>query len=288
LVIDLSLVIPAFNEADRLPPYLRAIRDYLPGAALNGFEVIVVDDGSTDDTAGVVARSFADWPDLRVLRRSPNRGKGAAVRYGVLAAGGEFILVTDADGATPIEEESKLRVAIGRGADLAVGSRMLKSPGVDRNRRWHRELSGRAFAWIAGTLLSLTVRDPQCGFKMLRRNVAVRLARRCRERGYLLDAELLALAQSLGYRISEVAVSWREVPGSKLRLARDAWAMLRGLRRIRNSIRSAGPSDGAMGEPCDDPCAIDVTTGDAEGLGGGGACARLSASPRPAKAEPPH
>jgi dolichyl-phosphate beta-glucosyltransferase len=245
---NLSVVIPAYNEADRLPPFLADVRGYLRRTHRPDGEVIVVDDGSLDGLGDAVRRIAADWPQLTLLRHESNRGKGAALRTGILAASGEFILLADADGATPIEHEAGLREALERGADVAVGSRLCDGRGVSRQRHWHRALSGRTFAWLTRHLLALPVRDTQCGFKMFRQATATGLIPRCRERGYLLDVELLALAQQTGCRIAEVAVSWRDVPGSKLRVARDGPKMLLGLWRVRGSVlaqmRSTAPLRG--------------------------------------------
>jgi len=238
-MVNISIVIPAYNESERLPPYLRAIRGYFAEADPETYEVIVVDDGSRDRMADALGRSFADWHRLTVLRYPSNRGKGAAVREGVLAARGGLVLFADADGATPIEEEGKLRAAIAGGADLAVGSRLVRAPGVPRHRRWHRGLGGLLFARLARSLLPLPVYDTQCGFKMFRRDAAARLFGACREDGYLFDLHVLGLAQRLGYRTAEVPVHWADVPGSRIRLVRDSWRMIAGLPRLRRSIEEA-------------------------------------------------
>jgi dolichyl-phosphate beta-glucosyltransferase len=237
-VLDLSIIIPAYNEAHRLPPYLASIREYYRGSRCADYEVVVVDDGSGDDTASIVRDAGRDWPQLRLLRHRDNAGKGEAIRTGMSASRGELVLLADADGATPIAAEALLREAIHRGADLAVGSRLIGRGESLCHRPWHRAVCGAAFASLAGAVLGLPVRDPQCGFKMIRREVGERLMRSCREHGYLLDAELLALATTLGYRIDEVAVSWTDVPGSRLSLLRDGGRMLGGLWRVRTAIRS--------------------------------------------------
>ena len=232
----LSIILPAFNEAGRLPAYLDAIGPYLGRAGLDDYEVIVVDDGSRDGTADLVDRRAVDWARLSAIRLDRNRGKGAAVRAGVMAARHEFVLFADADGATPIEEEARLRAEIDAGADLAIGSRL-----ASRSRAWHRGLTGRAFAAAVRLALTIPARDTQCGFKMFRRDVARRLFDSCGEEGYLFDLHVLALAARLGLRIAEVEVRWSEVPGSKVRLVRDSWRMLSGLPRLRRSVRAATP-----------------------------------------------
>jgi dolichyl-phosphate beta-glucosyltransferase len=235
--IALSVILPAYNEAARLPPHLAAVRQYLQARYPDRYEVIVVDDGSGDGLAGALDGLAAAWPQLCVIRHAQNQGKGAAVRTGMLAARGELLLFADADGATPIDEESRLAAAIGAGADLAVGSRLVAAAGMRRSRTWLRGLAGRLFAASARRLLRLSVRDTQCGFKMFRRDVGRRLFSMLREPRYLFDLEVLALACRLGYRTAEVAISWREVPGGKFKLSQqfpkvlvDLWRLWRRLR----------------------------------------------------------
>lgn len=241
--IALSVVIPAYNEAERLPPYLDILRNYLRTEFEPEYEVIVVDDGSRDTLSQRVGELSQDWPQLMLLTHEQNRGKGAAVRTGMLAARGALLLFTDADGATPIAEERKLRSAVEAGADLAVGSRAVDESSVFHERNWMRRTIGALFAQVMRGVTGLPIRDTQCGFKMFRRDVGERLFRLCDEDGYLFDLEILMLAAQFGYRIDEVAVSWREVPGSKVHLIRDSWRMLRGLFRIRKEVaKIAQPS----------------------------------------------
>jgi len=239
MTTSLSVIIPAYNEARRLPPYLDAIRAYLGRAGCGDHEVLVIDDGSRDDTAAEVKRRAADWPQLALLRHPENRGKGAAVRTGMLAASGQLLLFADADGATPIDEEARLRHAIEQdGADLAIGSRRTRRC----CRAWHRGLCGQLFSLAVNLLLPISLRDTQCGFKMFRREAAVGLFARCPEDGYLFDLYILAMAERQGYRIAEVSIRWSEVAGSKVRLVRDSWRMLAGLLRLRRAIRDLGPA----------------------------------------------
>jgi len=231
-----SLVIPAYNETERLPPYLSSIKEYCDRLFPAAYEVIVVDDGSQDQLPLLIHRLMKGWPQLVCYCQSPNQGKGTAVRAGMLTARGQVVMFADADGATPIEEEAKLRRAIERGADMAVGSRLLSPTHTSRQRTWHRSLLGRLFAWVVRRLVPLPVQDTQCGFKMFRRHVARHLFQLSQEPGYLFDVELLALAHRLGYRIAEVPVSWRDVPGSKVRLVHDGWKMLLGLWALRGSL----------------------------------------------------
>jgi dolichyl-phosphate beta-glucosyltransferase len=231
----LSVIIPAYNEARRLPPFLADLRRYCDGQFQSDYEVIVVDDGSTDGMHEVLEEWVGRWGQLSLIRHLENRGKGAAVRTGLGAAAGGLLLVADADGSAPIEEESKLRGAIRDGADVAVGSRLLKGDPAGARRGVVRAVTGLAFAWVVRRLFGLSVRDTQCGFKLFRRAVAHRVLPACLEIGYLIDVELLAWAHKLGYQVVEVPITWREVSGSKVRLVRDGVKMLRGLLRLRKT-----------------------------------------------------
>lgn len=229
----ISVVIPAYNEALRLPGFLKSVRGHLERCWAECHEVIVVDDGSSDGLPDVLAALAADWSRLAVIEHPVNRGKGAAVRTGMLAAEGELLLFADADGATPIDQEALLAEAIRRGADVAVGSRLVAGADVRRRRAWHRAVIGRLFALVARWWLRVGVRDTQCGFKMFRREAGRRLFAMGRESGYLFDLELLVLADRLGYRIVEVPVNWTEVPGGHLSMLRNLGGILLGLWRLR-------------------------------------------------------
>jgi dolichyl-phosphate beta-glucosyltransferase len=233
----LSVVLPAYNESSRLPPYLEAIRIYLDTAFPQHYEVVVVDDGSDDSLCGQLAPLRVERPQLILLRHEYNWGKGSAVRTGLAAARGEIVLFADADGATPIGEEAKLRNAICHGASVAIGSRLLFLGKSAVCRSLPRDLLGNAFAWLARAVFDLPVWDTQCGFKMFRHEVLSPLLDLCHESGYLLDLEILAWAHRLGYAIAEVPVSWRDVSGSKVHLLRDGWRMLSGLARLRRALR---------------------------------------------------
>ena len=217
------------------------------GGGVPESEVLVVDDGSRDGTGRLIREWEARWPRLRALGGGPNRGKGAAVREGFLASRGRYVLFCDADGATPIAEEAALREAIGRGADVAVGSRFL-APALARRDRL-RGMLGRAFAACARRALAIPARDTQCGFKMFRADSAQRLFRPCEEEGYAFDLFVLALAVRIGLRVEEVGVSWSEVPGSKVRLIRDSLRMVRGIARIRRALRPLPAAPRFLPEP---------------------------------------
>ena len=234
--IAFSLVLPAYNEAARLPPYLESIRKHLENRYPGNYEVIVVDDGSGDRLVELLERRAEGWPELRWIVHPQNRGKGAAVRTGMLAARGRLVLFADADGATPIEEQQRLAAAVAGGADLVIGSRLVADAGTRQKRGLLRGLAGRVFAALARRLLGLSVRDTQCGFKMFRSEAAGRIFEQVEEPGYLFDLEVLALAARLGYQTVEVAVNWREVPGGHMRLVRGLPRILLDLWRLRRRV----------------------------------------------------
>jgi dolichyl-phosphate beta-glucosyltransferase len=237
--VVLSLVIPAYNESQRLPRFLASVREYFARGRWPSHEVIVVDDGSTDGLAAVLSEEAAHNPSLRVLTHMLNRGKGAAVRTGMLAAKGGLLLFADADGATPIDQADRLAEAIAAGNDVAVGSRYVEDQSVCRRRTPLRGLAGRVFAWLARRTLGVPVRDPQCGFKMFTAAAAKDLFSSATENGYLFDLEILQLAKRRGLRIAEVAVEWRAMPGGHLHLAREIWRVPRDLYRLRRRLKKA-------------------------------------------------
>jgi dolichyl-phosphate beta-glucosyltransferase len=226
---ELSIVIPAFNEEQRLPLFLAGALQWLAASDM-GREVIVVDDGSNDATASV-----AEKHGVRVIRHDRNRGKGAAVRTGMLAARGRLRLFVDADGATTMDEFPALLAAIRDGAQVAVGSRegggkVVKVSGL-------RKFLGRWFNRAVRVGAVSGIKDTQCGFKLFTDAAAETLFSLSREDGYAFDVEVLFLAQKLGMKIAEVPVNWTEIPGSKVRVWRDGVRMLRAVQRIKRRWR---------------------------------------------------
>ena len=230
--ITLSVVLPAYNEQDRLSPYLTSIILYLSQRG-DPYEIVVVDDGSRDETAQRV-RQFAAR-GVRLIQLPRNSGKGAAVRAGMLAAHGTLRLMTDADGATPIQEIERLEHALSDGSDLAIGSRFLGSrDGRYRvQARWHRTVLGNAFNRMAQRLGLEGITDTQCGFKLFRKHVAEDLFSVARIDGYGFDLELLYVARRRDYRIAEVPINWSDQPGSKVRVVRDGLRMFQELLAVR-------------------------------------------------------
>jgi len=232
-----TVVVPAFNEADRLPRTLNDIASFVEADGRR-FEIIVVDDGSVDSTSAVVARMARAYPLIRLIRMPRNRGKGHAVRTGVVNAIGERVLFADADGATPIEELYRLERALDDGADVAIGSRAVASADVRVEARPLRRLSGRIFHLLVRYLTVQGIVDTQCGFKLFTGAAAVDLFSRMRMDGFAFDVELLMMAQRRSYRIAEIPVNWTHQPGSKVSVVRDGLRMARDLFRIRaNALR---------------------------------------------------
>jgi dolichyl-phosphate beta-glucosyltransferase len=235
--VELTVAIPAYNERERLPQYLPQVMEYLAGQDYT-WEIVVADDGSIDGTGEYVKGLAKRQPRLRLVRRESNGGKGRAVLDAIEAARGRYVLIADADGATPIGELAALRAAVAEGAEIAIGSRVAHREGRVRERDALRAVIGKVFYGLVNFLAVPGIGDTQCGFKLLRIDVARGLFRELGEFGWAFDVEVLYRAQLAGYRVAEVAVDWHEVAGSKLRPFRDATRMLLSLFRIR--ARNAG------------------------------------------------
>ena len=229
----LSIVVPALDEAGRLPASLERIAAFLAASPhWLPAEVIVVDDGSSDDTAAAAGRIRPRrGVAVRVLRHDANRGKGAATRTGMLASAGGSVLVTDADLASPIEELETLAAASGPGR-VVIGSRALDRRLIAIRQPWYRDLMGRSFNLLVRTLAIPGVRDTQCGFKLFPRDTAHSLAAAQRLDGFAFDVELLVLARHWGLEVVEIPVRWRHVEASRVAPGRHSAQMLRDLLRI--------------------------------------------------------
>lgn len=230
--ITLSLVIPAFREAARLPPSLQRVARWL-SAWGGSAEVLVVDDGSPDATAEVARAHAPLFARLRVLRHAANRGKGAAVRTGVLAAEGRLVAFVDADLAAPIEALSRLLAALELGADVAVASRRTRGADIARKQPLARRVAGGAFRTLVRVLVPTGVADTQCGLKAFRGDAARRIASCARVDGWAFDVEWLARARRAGMTVAEVPVRWSDDPRSALVLRRAAGQVVRDLVRVR-------------------------------------------------------
>ena len=230
--LDLSIVIPAYNEETRIAPTVRAIVAYCR-ARSRAFELILVDDGSRDGTTSVGRLLSEEFAELRVIRLAANHGKGYAVRTGVVNAMGRLVLFADADGATPIGEIERLEDGLALGADVAIGSRAIRAEGIRVEAKLYRHLIGRTFHQLVRWLADVSVQDTQCGFKLFRASVAQDLFSRMRMNGFSFDVEVLVIARRRGYRVVEVPVNWVHQPGSKVRLTLDSVRMAADLFRIR-------------------------------------------------------
>lgn len=230
-----SLVIPAFNEADRIEQTLAEAVAYLRRFSPHS-EVIVVNDGSTDSTSEVVRAALAksDTIETRLLENAPNRGKGAAVRAGLLAATRPIGLFSDADLSTPIDESPKLIEPIAAGdLDIAFGSRALDRRLIGHRQPWRREQAGRVFNLLVRLATGMPFWDTQCGFKAFRLEVGRPVLKEARTAGFGFDVELLYLAQRANLRMREIPVRWDHCEGSKVRFLRDSVSMLREVAALR-------------------------------------------------------
>jgi glycosyltransferase involved in cell wall biosynthesis len=226
-----SIVIPAFNEAVRIGESVRAINEFLEKLSFPT-ELVVVDDGSKDETSAVIAAFH--FPRLRILRNSTNHGKGFAVAMGVRAALGEYVLFSDADLSTPIEELDRLlRVATEENADIVIGSRGLDGSFIEKHQSPVREMGGKFFNLMVRLFLGLNIHDTQCGFKLFRREKATPIFQKLTISGFGFDPELLFLASRAGLQIREIPVRWSHAEGSKIRFLRDGTRMFSDLIRIR-------------------------------------------------------
>lgn len=227
-----SIVIPAYNEGARLGSTLERVLRHVQEQAWDA-EVIVVNDGSRDETAELVRRYAETNPRLRLLENPGNRGKGYSVRHGMLEASGDILLFTDADLSSPIEEAGKLFQAIAAGADLAIGSRWLRPELQAERQSLPRQLYGRIFNMLLRILLGLKFKDTQCGFKAFTRGAAQTLFPRQTIERWGFDPELLYLARKWGLKTKEVAVVWSHTGGTRIHPLRDGLRMFEELLRIR-------------------------------------------------------
>lgn len=243
--IALSVVIPAYNEAARIARTLAGAADYLDGRGDSeqtgrfSYEILVVDDGSTDDTRRVVS----EWAALhgktsavRLLSYGANRGKGCAVRYGVLRAAGAHILFMDADLATPMEELPKLEAVL-RGSEVyAIGSRDIRGKDLLVRQPWYREKLGRVFNNAVQLLATPGIVDTQCGFKLVARDAGQAIFSRCTLDGFSFDVEAIFVARRLGVRVVEVPVRWAHQEGAAAFTSKTKY-LLHGLRMIADLLR---------------------------------------------------
>ncbi len=240
--LDLSIVIPAYNEERRLPKTLDAIVDYLQNRPFRA-EILVVDDGSSDGTRALVTSLQSKYPALRLISNGKNRGKGFSVRHGMLEARGDIALFSDADLSTPIEEADKLIAAVrDKGFDAAIGSRALDRSLIEVHQSAIREQAGILFNRTVRWIMGIEFSDTQCGFKAFRWDRARTIFEQQRVERFGFDPEILFLAKRNGLRVAEIPVRWSHDPATKVNVAGDGVQMFLELLRIRwNALRGRYP-----------------------------------------------
>lgn len=235
-----SVVIPTFNEEKVIEKSLSTVRAYLEDSKYD-FKIIVVDDASTDSTVQRVRAFMEDCPNVAMITLPENAGKGAAVKSGMLSSRGDYMLFSDADLSTPIQEMEKLLKPLREGwADVSIGSRAMPGSRIEVSQRWHRAAMGKAFGFIVRNTVLPGIRDSQCGFKCFTRRAALHIFGLQRFRRFDFDVEILYLARKLGYRIEQIPVRWIHSPPSKVKLYRDPFTIMLNTARLPLIHRGAG------------------------------------------------
>ncbi len=230
---DLSIVIPAYNEAVRIGASLKILRQYLESQNWTA-EVIVVNDGSSDDTCGVVRNYAGQWQSLRLVDNGENCGKGYSIKNGIRNARGTIALFTDADLSAPVEEMPKILDPIFNGeADVTFGSRALDRSLIGVHQSSFREFSGKVFNFFVQLLTGLQFKDTQCGFKAFRCKEILPVFDRQRIKRFGFDPEVLYIARKRGLRLREIPVRWNHIEGTKVSMVKDSTQMFLDLLQIR-------------------------------------------------------
>lgn len=234
----LSIIIPAFNEQSRIKKSLEKICSFL-GFLGQSYEVIVVNDGSRDSTGEKVRAFLKEHPEVRLVEYQENMGKGYAVRLGVMCSRGQFVVFSDADLATPIEEARPFMDLLQNGYGVVMASRTMAGSQIVGWRPWHRLLSGKLFNLMVRLLAVPKLTDTQCGFKGFTRESARKIFSNSQIDGFAFDVEILYLALKYGYRIKEVPVRWQNSPQSKVNIFRHTFPMLEELLQVKlNDLRN--------------------------------------------------
>jgi len=232
----LSVIVPAYNEEQRLPATLVRMREYLDGRE-EPYELFVVDDGSSDSTLTTARTIAGDWPQMHVLTLAENTGKGAAVRLGMLAANGEHRIFSDADLSTPIEEMERLRERLHGQCAVAIASRALPGSQIDVHQPGRREVMGRTYNRMLQVAALKGLHDTQCGFKAFTAEAAIACFEPLRTLRFGFDAEVLLRARRLGWTVAEVPVRWEHKEDSRVSAVRDSVGTLYDLLRLRFIVR---------------------------------------------------
>lgn len=229
---SISIVIPAYNEAERIGPTIETIHDYFRKKP-QAFDIIVINDGSRDNTANIVLDLAKEIRNVILLDIPINQGKGFAARKGMIHAAHDLILLTDADLSTPVDEFEKLVPWMRKGYDIVIGSRGMKESEITLRQPWYRRIMGKAFNLLVRTLIVNDFKDTQCGFKLFRRGAAARIFRASKINGFAFDVEILLIAKKMGYKTKEVPIRWIDSPRSRVNPLRDPVKMLLDLLRVK-------------------------------------------------------
>ncbi len=230
--VYLSIVIPVYNEAQRISPTLDKLIAYLSGQTWSR-EIVLVDDGSSDGGIALAQRKLDGLEDCRIISYGTNRGKGYALKQGMVASRGRFVLFTDADLSTPIDELDKILPWFDQGFDIVQGSRKMPGAAVERHQPWLRENMGKVFTALSNLIARVDVRDVTCGFKCYRGEVAHDLYARQKLFDWSFDAEIIYIARRSHYKLKEVPVRWYDERGTKVHLIKDSVRSFLGLLTIR-------------------------------------------------------
>ena len=232
MIFDITIIIPAKDEEKRLPPFLASVINYCQQSRYR-YEIIVVDDGSTDNTTQAAEAFKTTFPALSILTLPLNRGKGHAVKCGFLKAHGHIALFLDADGSTPVSEIERHLHFFDEGYDIVIGSRVLQDTSSSVKAKSYRKLMGLIFNRFVHTFLIKDIKDTQCGFKMFRHTTIHPIWDKVHLDGFGFDLEVLFLAQQLGFKIKEIPVNWIHVEGSKVSLLNDSIRMFINIFQIK-------------------------------------------------------
>ncbi|MCI0414417.1 glycosyltransferase family 2 protein [bacterium] len=231
--VYLTILIPAYNEAKRLSDTLRKIEDYCRASIKEAYEVLIVDDGSTDTTVLLLEELKSQYPNLRLHHYKNNQGKGYALRTGMRLASGKFVLFSDADLSTPIEEMQSFLKKLNEGTQVVIATRKRTGAHILKRQPLWRESMGKTFTWLSNLILGLNFSDHTCGFKAFEVAAGKDIFSRQRIRGWAYDSEILFLATRSHYNVCEIPVRWMNSPESKVRAFRAVFTSLAALLLIR-------------------------------------------------------